>query len=84
MPERDELDFLAEIIAEGTALDPVFPAMVAAAEQERALEREAVARWSRLRLVEEGHEERGETQTRLPRSQRHPRRTVTRRERRKG
>lgn len=40
----DERDFLDEIIAESTELDPRFPALLAAAEQRRELLRTLVAK----------------------------------------
>lgn len=42
VPEDDQ-DFLAEIIEESTARNPLFPQLVAAAERRRALLRELVA-----------------------------------------
>jgi ribosome-binding protein aMBF1 (putative translation factor) len=43
MPKR-ETDFLDEMIAEDTAADPTFPALLAAAEARRSLLRDLVAR----------------------------------------
>lgn len=41
---KREMDFLDEMIAEGTAADPAFPALLAAAEARRRLLRELVAK----------------------------------------
>ncbi len=41
---KRELDFLDEMIAEDTAADPAFPALLAAAEARRRLLRELVAK----------------------------------------
>ncbi|MFN8540172.1 MAG: hypothetical protein U0232_22170 [Thermomicrobiales bacterium] len=49
--ERDELD---EFIARRTTKNPAFSAMVEAARQQRALEREADARCERLGYTEQG------------------------------
>lgn len=80
-----EMDFLAEIVAEGTALDPAFPAMVAAAEQQRAMERQAALRHARLNLTDViPATKRLDAERLLPRSQRHERYAAGHAGRRKG